>query len=464
MSDVATRSDALAPQFNLTSDGDGVRRLNGERLVRGALILLLAIAALTGIVAFPGAQALLAALAACLALATAVLTVLGLRPPHMPFRPVAAAIVLIALAGFWMVVQLSPVAPASWQHPLWALSAPVLAEAAQDSVPRIGIDPDAGGAAVIALLRDALVFWLAYGLAATTAGARRLLTAVALVGVATALATLALGLAAFPLAAGAATGAAGVAGLGMIALLAIWIERRSRSGAATPTAAGAERRDTLIELAPLAALLLVAAAIVVTDSLGGLLVALIGSFGLLVAAMIAPGLAQFRHRAGIGFSLGAAFIAGALLVGVPIAVHWFSAGVVAGGSGTGALAVQAIADAPLLGTGAGTSAEILRLYGAAGTAPGAYLAAMIELGIPAAAALVLGCAALFWLAALGVWRRRRNVVYACTGIGATLLVASDAVTGPSLRDPAISLLWCVLMGIACAQALRSDERVANKPV
>jgi hypothetical protein len=93
--------------------------------------------------------------------------------------------------------------------------------------------------------------------------------------------------------------------------------------------------------------------------------------------------------------------------------------------------------------------------------PGAFLAAMIELGIPAALALVLGCAALFGLAAFGVWRRRRNVVYACVGIGATLLVAGDAVFGPSLCDPAISLIWCVLMGIACAQALRSDERRAG---
>jgi hypothetical protein len=102
----------------------------------------------------------------------------------------------------------------------------------------------------------------------------------------------------------------------------------------------------------------------------------------------------------------------------------------------------------------------MRLYGASGI-PGAFLTAMVELGIPAAVALVVGCAALFGLAALGVWRRRRNVVYACAGIGATLLVAGDAVAGPSLRDPAISLIWCVLMGIACAQSLRSDERRAT---
>jgi hypothetical protein len=464
MSDVVTHSAASTSQLNLISDDGGRRRRRGERLVRAALVLLLAIAALADLVDFPGAKALLAALAACLALATAVLAGLGLPLRRMPFRPVAAAIVLVALAGLWMVVQLSPVAPPSWQHPLWAVSTPVLAEAAQNNVPRIGIDPDAGGSAVIALLRDALIFWLAYGLAATTAGALQLLTAVAVVGVATALAMLGLGIAAFYPAASAANGTAGVAGLGMIALSAIWIERRSRSGATAPVAAGTRRRDMLIEVAFLAAIILVVAAIAVTDRLEGLLVALIGSFGLVLAAMIAPGLAQFRRRTGIGFWLGAAFIAGALVVGVPIAIHWVSSGGADGGSGTAALAAQAIADAPLLGTGAGTSAAILRLYGAAGTSPGAYLAAMIELGIPAALTLVLGCAALFWLAALGVWRRRRNVVYACAGIGATLLVASDAVTGPSLSDPAISLLWCVLMGIACAQALRSDQRVASKAV
>jgi hypothetical protein len=83
---------------------------------------------------------------------------------------------------------------------------------------------------------------------------------------------------------------------------------------------------------------------------------------------------------------------------------------------------------------------------------------MIELGIPAALALTLGCAALFTLSALGVWRRRRNAVYACVGVGASLLVASDAVVGQSLENPAVAVVWSLMMGIACAQALRSDER------
>jgi hypothetical protein len=462
MSDIATHSDALARQLD-SSGCEAAGGLVGERLVRGGLMLLLALAALSGLVDFPGSPSLLAALAACLALTTTILATLGLRSRRMPVRPVAAGLVLVALAGLWMVVQLSPIAPASWQHPLWALSAPVLGDAAESVVPRIGLDPDAAGDAIVALLRDALVFWIAYGLAATTAGARRLLTAVAIIGVVTALATLVLGLGVAPVAAAAATNGAGVAGLGMVALLAVWIERLSRSGDAAPVApSSAASRAILMQVAPLVGVALAAAAIVTTDSLGGLLVALIGLFGVLLAVMAAPGLVQFRRRAGIGLPLGAAFIAGALLVGVPIALHWTGATAVPdGGLSAVALAAQAIGDAPLLGAGAGTSAAILRLYGAAGVPPGAFLAAMIELGIPAALALVLGCAALLWLSALGVWRRRRNVVYACTGIGATLLVASDAVVGSSLRDPAISLIWCAMMGIACAQALRSDERRAG---
>jgi hypothetical protein len=460
MSDIATDSNALAPQLDLPGRDAAGDRLGSKRLAHLGLVLLLALAALSGIVDVPGLHALLAALAAGLALATTILAAFGSPSRAMPARPVAAGLALVALAGLWMVVQLSPIAPASWQHPLWALSAPVLGDAAQSVVPRIGLDPDAAGDAIVALLRDALVFWIAYGLAATTAGARRLLTAVAIIGVVTALATLVIGLAVAPVAATTAASGAGVAGLGMVALLAGWIERRSRSGDAVPAApSSTASRTSFVFAAPLAGVVLVAASIVATDSLGALLVALIGMFGILLAVTVAPGLAQFRRRAGIGLSLGTAFITGTLLVGVPIAIHWIGASAVPeSGIGTTAIVAQAIADAPLLGTGAGTTAAILRLYGAAGAAPGAYLAAMIELGIPAALALVLGCAALFCLSALGVWRRRRNVVYACTGIGATLLVASDAVVGPSLRDPAISLIWCVLMGIACAQALRSDER------
>jgi hypothetical protein len=455
MSDVATHSTALAPQLAMA----GVSRLGNERLVRGGLVLLLVTAAFSGIVDFAAAGPLLAILAAGLAVAMAIRAGLDLLSRRMPIRPVGAAILLVALAGLWMVAQLSPIAPASWRHPLWSLAAPVLGDAAQNIVPRISIAPDAGFDAIIALLRDVLVFWIASGLAATTVGARRLLTAVAIIGIVTALATLSLALGITPIA--AAASGAGVAGLGIVALFALWVERRGRSGDTTPAVSGAKRRAGLLQAAPLAAIVVVAGAVIVTDSLGGLLVALIGLFGSLLAVMLAPGLAQFRHRAGIALPLGTAFIGGSLLVGVPIAIHWITgAAVPDGGTGTIALALQAIGDAPLLGTGAGAGPAAMRLYGAPDM-PGAFLTAMIELGIPAALVLVLGCAALFGLAALGVWRRRRNVVYACVGIGATLLVAGDAVVGPSLCDPAISLIWCVLMGVACAQALRSDERRAG---
>jgi hypothetical protein len=456
MSDVATRSDALAPQLDLP-DRDAAGRSAAERLLSGGLVLLLAVAAIFGRFDLPVLPVLLATLAACLALTSTLLGALGRGSREMPIRPVAASLVLVALAGLWMLCQLSPIAPASWQHPLWALSAPALGDAAPRVVPRIGLDPEASSGAIIALLRDVLVFWITYGVAATTAGARRLLTAVAIIGGVAALGTLAIGWAPVASSAGA-----GVGGLAVVALLAVWIERRSRVSDAAPMAASRSvNRAVLFQAAPLVGIVMVAAAIIATDGPGGLLVALIGLLGVLLAAVVAPGLTQLRHRAGLGLSLGIAGIAGALLVGVPIAIHWIGAAAVSdGGLGTSALAIQAIADAPLLGTGAGTGAAIMRLYGAPAALPGAYLVAMIELGIPAALALVLGCAALGLLAALGVWRRRRNAVYACTGIGATLLVASDAVIGPSLRDPTISLLWCVLMGIACAQALRSDEHRA----
>jgi hypothetical protein len=455
MSDLATGSDGLAPELNLAGRDDAFGPCGGERLVRGGLVLLVALGAIAGSVDVPGLPAVLALLAAGLALAMTLLAALGLRWRHPPVRPVAVALGLVTLAGAWMIFQRSPFAPSSWQHPLWALAAPVLGDAASDVVPRIGIDPDAADVAVMALLRDALLFWIAYGLAATTAGARQLLTAVATIGVLAAVAVLVLRLGGGSSATAAAPGG-GVAGLGMVALLAFWIERRSGAGTvAVATPARIATRAALLQAAPLAGIVLAAAAVVATAGLGGFLIALIGLFGVLLATMIAPGLAQFRRRAGIGFSLCTACVAGALLVGVPIAIHAF--GTAAATPGVDTVAIQAISDAPLLGTGAGASTAVLRLYGTA-TAPGAYLAAMIELGIPAALALTLGCAALFALSALGVWRRRRNAVYACVGVGASLLVASDAIVGQSLANPAVAIVWCVLMGIACAQALRSDER------
>jgi hypothetical protein len=457
MSHIANDSSALAHELNLPDRDDEVGSFDDERLVSSSLILFLALAALARVADFPTLHALVTALAAGLAIATVIRAAFGSRPRVMPIRPVAVALALVALAGMWMVVQMSPISPASWQHPLWALSAPALGDAGQRLVPRITLDPDAAADAVSALLRDVLVFWIAYDLAGKGAGARRLLTAVAIIGVIAALGSLIgrLGLASVP-------AGSGVAGLGMVALLAMWIERLCRPANAVPLVqSGRTNYARLIQAAPLAGVVAVAASIAAADGRDELLAALIGLLGILLAAMVAPGLTQFRRRAGMRLSLGTAFIAAALLVSVPIAIHRIGASSAPEGIATAAIAAQAIADAPLLGTGPGTSGAILRLYGAEGAAPGAFMAAAIELGIPAALALVLGCLALFSLSALGVWRRRRNVVYACAGIGATLLVASDAVVGPSLRDPAVSLIWCVLMGISCAQSLRSDERRAG---
>jgi O-antigen ligase len=125
-------------------------------------------------------------------------------------------------------------------------------------------------------------------------------------------------------------------------------------------------------------------------------------------------------------------------------------------------AAQAIADAPLLGTGANTFESTAHLYGAdldtARTSPGALLEAMVELGVPASLALILACAGLFVCCARGVLERGRNAIYPCLGVGATLLVACDAIANASLQNPLVAMVWCMIMGIACAQSLPSADR------
>src|SRR6185437_10997867 len=113
-------------------------------------------------------------------------------------------------------------------------------------------------------------------------------------------------------------------------------------------------------------------------SLAGLV---LGTLGFGLALLAAPSLAGLRRRA--GFAWSAALLAVALLIAGWLAVHRFDATFAAPGAAAPspyAAAAQAAADAPLLGTGAGTIAAVLSLYGVSGEGPGSYLQALVELG------------------------------------------------------------------------------------
>lgn len=122
------------------------------------------------------------------------------------------------------------------------------------------------------------------------------------------------------------------------------------------------------------------------------------------------------------------------------------------------LAMSAIKAAPMLGTGAGTFEEVFRFYRTPDIthvymkAHNTYLENILELGFPAALALVGVIAALGVLTCVGLRTRQRDFVYPGVGLACTVLVAAHSVVDFSLQIPAVTATYCLIMGAACAQS------------
>ena len=127
--------------------------------------------------------------------------------------------------------------------------------------------------------------------------------------------------------------------------------------------------------------------------------------------------------------------------------------------------VDAIRDSWALGTGLGTFEEAFRFYRTSDlpvnldVAHSMYLESVLELGIPAASALF--CVFVFFLilCAVGIQQRRRDAIYPCVGFAATILVLADVLIDFSLRVPAITATYMLIMGAASAQCWSSRRPV-----
>jgi O-antigen ligase len=127
--------------------------------------------------------------------------------------------------------------------------------------------------------------------------------------------------------------------------------------------------------------------------------------------------------------------------------------------------LQAIGDSGTLGTGLGTFEDAFRFYrtsdiqGNFNMAHNTYLENVLELGIPAAAALFGLFVWFLVLCALGIRRRRRDAVYPCVGFAVTVLVAAHSSIDFSLQIPAVTATYMLIMGAACAQCWSSRRAV-----
>lgn len=460
-----------------------VRRWAGRvtPLVFWTLVLLVVLAPLPLGSNWPGGWFLLATgVGVLLVLWSAGLLVARQAPPVAASR-VWVALVLFAGVCLWAVVQWLPWTPEAWHHPLWADAGRVLG---RELPGRISLNPEETLTALVRLLTYAGVFWLALQLCRSPERARRGLQLFVWAGFAYAL----YGLFAYFSGAdkilwmekwayqGVVTSTlvnrnsyATLAGLALVCASALFLDGLGAVLRAKVPARVKARwllKQLLGPGAPLlVAILVIATALLLTESRGGTLSALLGLVVLMLALLRARALPGRQVAAlSMGFLLlGLAVFA---LSGAEVARRFeHTESSAADRTAVYALVVRAIGDAPVLGTGYGTFPDVFPLYRddtIAGTlfwrkAHDTYLESALELGIPAALALVAAigtCAGYCWV---GIRRRRRDRIYPAIGVAVTALVAAHSTVDFSLQIPAVSVSYAFLLGMACAQSFPTRE-------
>jgi O-antigen ligase len=398
------------------------------------------------------------------------------RPEDEPIdsRMLRLPAALFGLVLAWAIIQSLPLVPAAWQHPLWAEVQPLLS---LPTTATVGIDGSAARGALVHLLIDAAAFWLGFRVAQRPEGARALLHGVAAIG------ALYAGWGLFVYGSGNRTvlwfdkwaypddltgtfinrnSFATFAGLALLASLALLIDTLlarvdfQQSGRALLRSFA----DLLATNAAwlLAAMALTATAVMLTHSRGGALSTVSGVLGLLLMTFLAPSL-RGPWRGGFTIAAAAGMIAilvisGATTLGRIADTVWD----VEGRREIYELTLEAIGNTPLLGTGLGSFKWIFPTYRTEDLpftielAHNDYLENMLELGIPAALLLTGAVALLVFACLRGVFRRRRNAIIPCVGVGASLLVGVHACFDFSLQIPAVSLFYLLLLGAGVAQS------------
>ena len=86
-----------------------------------------------------------------------------------------------------------------------------------------------------------------------------------------------------------------------------------------------------------------------------------------------------------------------------------------------------------------------------------YLEHATELGVPATVLLYTGALMLVYACARGVFQRRRDKIFPLVAAAASVLVAVHAVFDFSLQIPAVAVTYAAILGVGCAQSMRSEQ-------
>lgn len=426
----------------------------------------------------PVAWGINAALFGALAVAYEVAVLWRGRGHAVALRYVALPAASLAIVGLWCVLQVSTSLPASFQHPIWQMARETLATNVPGS---ISVNRDTTIIALLRLCTAASAFWLMLQLCRSSARARRLVGALAVIGGAYAI----YGIIAF---------------FGMPGTI-LWFTKYHYLDSLTSTFVNRNTYATYAAMGLVCALVRLSGAVSDAVARGegrmvpSLLAAFIGPAGawLAIACVIAVALVLTGSRGGIAAAL-TGVAAGALIAGLQgrrgrmaklvgggaVAVVFLAAVLVSFGDllasrltqqGLQApdrlavyeLTVQSIADRPVTGFGYGTFEHVFPIYRDArlgvmrvwDRAHNTYLEIVQGLGIPFAL-VFLGCVAmLIYRCFSGALRRRRGVTAPTAASAVSVALLLHAFVDFSLQSQAVALTWMALVGAGVAQSWSS---------
>lgn len=399
----------------------------------------------------------------------------GKAPLAVPLTAVWPILLPFFLVVGWIIVQLLPVTPETWHHPAWLWPATAFNAAPRS---RITVDPAETIAALTRLITYGAIFWLALQYGRERRAAQMMFKAVVLAAVGFSLYGLVVELTEtrmilwFPKVTAIEELSstfvnrntfATYAGLALVCVSGLILARvDGRMANADDFTDSVDRGiDAIVARNSflIAGWLLIASALLLTHSLGGIF-----STGVALASLVA----LYIHARGarrevvIGLAIAASVLLGAaVVVGSAGWQTRFNQALWSQPDDRGKLArlaLQGIEERPLLGSGYGTFETYFThrrppdMDARYTKAHNAYLENAVELGLPATAALV----AIFVSIAVRTWRgarrRRRDAIYPCIGFSATVLVGVHSLLDFSLQIPAVTATYCLIAGIACAQA------------
>ena len=406
------------------------------------------------------------------------------RRPRVPFKRFRVPSILFLAVCVWAWVQSLSLTPAMLHHPLWAVASDALG---QDISGAISINPYETRTSLMRLITYGLVFWLAVQLGRDRSKADAILNAIAFAILAYSILGIVLLSVSkdsflgfqrwWPADSATSTFAnrnhfATFAGLGCVIFLTFLL--RSMRGAIPVDREGrlifnVERvmhSFSSFSSYYLFGLMVTLGALILSNSRAGLIFTLLALSvliairamrsrlrGLVIGAMIAIALGAFVVLFNLsGHRLSERFAKLDVARNERFAVH--------------NIVLEAVGDAPWLGTGYGTFADVFPMYRDQSIsshviwdrAHNTYLELLLELGLPGGLALLLAIGLCIWRCLWASFSRQRNSHIPQIGFAASVLVMTHSLVDFSLQIPGVTITYAALLGIGYTQSWSSRTK------